>query len=331
LALVTLTLNACARSSGGDPATAEPALDPTLSPQPTVTASLVPEPSPAPPTATEIVLAALEAEAAGDVDRALSYYSSGGEWQVVDPSPLGILASGPCQPIAYSLLDRRRCLGGDGLEALMTHLLQHRATLEITDVRSTTTKNRNNTGAVVGETDVIYVKGALSFESVETGDRGTAEVLTLYALREGQIRTFGTVILGYPAESTTAAGSAADSIHGFYATTVTPADIMEDAHSGLWDIGFLPDGRYFLYDQGHLSLTGSYRTVGDQLTITDDSDCAVPEPGVHGGDQTSTYTWTIEDDALRLAVVEDGCPIREAILTSEPWARHESLGTDGTS
>jgi hypothetical protein len=57
------------------------------------------------------------------------------------------------------------------------------------------------------------------------------------------------------------------------------------------------------------------------VTITEDSDCDVPEPGVHGGDLTSTYHWSSDGTTLRLTTVEDGCPIRQNILTSNPWTQ----------
>jgi hypothetical protein len=268
------------------------------------------------------VLGALEAEAAGDLDRAMDFYSTGGEWQLVDPFPGGILGSAPCEAISWSFLERHRCIGRDELRALKDYLADQNASFEITDVRTARTQNRLNTREVIGETDVVYVRARLGIEPPDPTLGNAAEVLTVYALREGEIRTFAAIILGYEADDSPPGGTpAADTIYGMYSTTVKPADIVEASHSGLWDIAFLPDGRYFLYDQGHLSLTGHFQVSGEQVTITDDSDCAVPEPGVHGGDETSTYEWSVSREDLRLTPVEDGCPIRENILTSEPWTR----------
>lgn len=314
---MALALSACANPSAPTPAPSATVGVPSSTPMPSPTSTPESTPTSAPPTAEEIVRQALAAQAAGDIETALTYYSTGGQWLLVDLEPGGLLGSAPCAADLESPLAKRACIGGDELIGLLTYLSDHRAVLADYTVRTASTKNRNNTGAITGETDAIYVEGTLSFTAAGSGAAEAAQVLSVYAVRESQIRTFATVLLS---DGTTAL-EMPEGIYGFYATSIKPADIVEAAHSGLWDIGFLPDGRYLLYDQGHLSLTGHFTVEGDQVTITEDSDCGEPEPGVHGGDQTSTYRWSGGGTTLRLTAVEDGCPIRQNILTSESWTR----------
>jgi hypothetical protein len=317
LGLMALALSACSGPSAQTPPPVATDAVPSSTPLPTVTSTAESTPTPAPPSAEELVRQALTAQSAGEIEAALSFYSSGGQWILVDLEPRGVLASAPCAPDLLSPLEKFGCIGGDQLNGLMTYLADRHAILTDTTIRTATTKNRNNTGAVVGETDAVYVEGTLSFDPAGSGTAETAQVLTVYALREGLIRAFATVLLGYGATPL----QMPVGIYGLYTTNIKPADIIEDAHSGLWDIAFLPDGRYLLYEHGELSLTGNFTADVDQVTITEDSDCDVPEPGVHGGDLTSTYRWSADGTTLRLTAVEDGCPIRQNILTSNPWTR----------
>ncbi len=197
LGLMALALSACSGPSAQTPPPIATDAVPSSTPLPTTTPTAVSTPTSAPPTAEEIVRQALAAQSAGEIETALSYYSSGGQWILVDLEPRGVLASAPCAPDLLSPLEKLGCIGGDQLNGLMTYLADRHAVLSDTTIRTATTKNRNNTGAVVGETDAVYVEGTLSFDPAGSGTADTAQVLTVYALREGLIRAFATVLLGY--------------------------------------------------------------------------------------------------------------------------------------
>jgi hypothetical protein len=244
LGLMALALSACSGPSAQTPPPVATVAVPTTTPLPTATSTAVSTPTSAPPSAEELVRQALAAQSAGEIETALSFYSTGGQWILVDLEPGGVLASAPCAADPLSPLEKLACVGGDQLNGLLTYLADRHAVLSDTTIRTATTKNRNNTGAVVGETDAVYVEGTLSFDPAGSGTADTAQVLTVYALREGVIRAFATVLLGFG----TTPLQMPEGIYGLYTTNIKPADIIEDSHSGLWDIAFLPDGRYLLYE-----------------------------------------------------------------------------------
>lgn len=65
---------------------------------------------------------------------------------------------------------------------------------------------------------------------------------------------------------------------------------------------------------GYLAV-GHYTVAGDRITFFNDPNCSA---------ERGTYAWSLEDDVLRLEVVEDDCAfgdVRVRYLTAAPWMR----------
>lgn len=90
---------------------------------------------------------------------------------------------------------------------------------------------------------------------------------------------------------------------------------------GSWRIVFGEGGDYSAarQDLGTL-VSGTYEVSGDEVTITDEGgllSCANPQPDGEPA-PTATYAWEKTGDLLRLEPVEEGCRLRQALLSTRP-------------
>jgi hypothetical protein len=87
--------------------------------------------------------------------------------------------------------------------------------------------------------------------------------------------------------------------------------------AGGTSIEFGSDGHVHVVQGGKSVVEGTYKGVGDKLTITDESGAfACPKDKASG-----TYTWHVEKSALTLTKVDDPCDDRSSDLTGHPWQK----------
>ena len=104
-----------------------------------------------------------------------------------------------------------------------------------------------------------------------------------------------------------------------YTTTLTSADVPLGL-AGPWGLTVDSDGRFATMHDEELVVEGSYPLQADRVTFTDERAplaCQGPTRG------SGTYSWALVAGQLTLRVVEDTCPGRAAVLSSQPWARQD--------
>lgn len=83
-------------------------------------------------------------------------------------------------------------------------------------------------------------------------------------------------------------------------------------------INFGSDGRVHVLQGDKSVVEGTYKIVGNKLTLTDVSGSfACPKDKASG-----TYTWQIEESAPTLTKVDDPCDDRSSDITGHPWRKH---------
>ena len=104
-----------------------------------------------------------------------------------------------------------------------------------------------------------------------------------------------------------------------YTTTLTPRDVPSGLIGG-WGLTLDTDGRFTTKHNGELVVEGYYTLQADHITFTDERGpraCLGPTGG------SGTYGWALVAGQLTLVVIEDACPGRAAVLSSQPWARQD--------
>jgi len=104
-----------------------------------------------------------------------------------------------------------------------------------------------------------------------------------------------------------------------YTTTLTPPDVPVGL-AGPWGLTVDSDGRFATKHDGELVVEGSYTLQTDRITFTDERGplaCQGPTRG------SGTYAWALLAGQLTLRVVEEACPGRAAVLSSQPWTRQD--------
>jgi hypothetical protein len=97
------------------------------------------------------------------------------------------------------------------------------------------------------------------------------------------------------------------------------ADFPVGAYTiGEFTITFADAGQYRVSKGEEVVVEGEYKVNGDQLLLTDKGGSMACSAA---GQQTGTYRWKYEGDALTLTKVEDACPGRSAAITAAPWKR----------
>jgi hypothetical protein len=111
-----------------------------------------------------------------------------------------------------------------------------------------------------------------------------------------------------------------ESIAGTYRTTVAAStpDLRQHHMAGSWTVEFDPDG--ILNVTAPPSFTGtrsgySFRVASGQLQtdLFSDDVCAGSSPGA--------YRWVRTAHTLALALIDDPCRARAALLSRTPWER----------
>jgi hypothetical protein len=139
------------------------------------------------------------------------------------------------------------------------------------------------------------------------------------------------------AASTTAGGAPADLL-GTYRMTLKASDIpaskppeITDA-SPRWiliiaDSGGVDNGPTFTLASENLGTleSSSFSVSGDSVLLHDE-ECGNGKP------VESEYRYSLDGSTLTFTTVKNGCPdgVAEALLTSEPWQKQSSGGTDTT-
>ena len=103
---------------------------------------------------------------------------------------------------------------------------------------------------------------------------------------------------------------------GTYTTTITKEERYDLA--GPWKLTITEDNRYrwthkdLVADEGH-------------CTITENQIVFNYEDGPYGCFYfpVYTYTWAFDGEAMNLTPVEDGCLVREFVLTLHPWYKQD--------
>jgi hypothetical protein len=160
------------------------------------------------------------------------------------------------------------------------------------------------------------------------------------ARRRGRRSTVGTafrdlaitaavVVIAFTAFALRGTGPAAKPLElGSVAWTTTLAtsdpDVAREGLAGTWTVRFGSSGAVTLTaPPAYLSPTTGYRfRLDDNLVVIGlfVERCAGAAPGV--------YQFSIDADTLRFASVDDPCPHRATLLTSEPW--HAAAGPSGS-
>jgi hypothetical protein len=120
---------------------------------------------------------------------------------------------------------------------------------------------------------------------------------------------------------------------GTYERTVTKADIARTANAVVEERGFEPSPpgpRRLVIDDGSftvIDLRDNFR-ISQSLAASDDGNFDIgdyirPDKGAFCGPripQGAIYSWTLEDDLLKLEAESDSCADRDSILTGR-WKR----------
>lgn len=91
-----------------------------------------------------------------------------------------------------------------------------------------------------------------------------------------------------------------------------PAPLPDAA--GTWMLTFDSGNRYVVTKDGVAVVDGHYAVTGEKLTFNDELGVLACAGRVQG-----VYQWQLVAQTLTLSVVEDGCALRQTILTSHAW------------
>lgn len=86
--------------------------------------------------------------------------------------------------------------------------------------------------------------------------------------------------------------------------------------SGDFTVAFRSDGTFRVSEKGEAVVEGSYAVEADRITLTDKQGryaCVAEGPG--------KYTWKQNGQTLAFTKVDDSCPGRERILTTQPLTK----------
>jgi hypothetical protein len=120
-----------------------------------------------------------------------------------------------------------------------------------------------------------------------------------------------------------AVASAAPSLpNATYTMTLGPEDFppffppeIVDLLSGDWELDLTDPRNYLIRLNGAVVVIGRYTANPARLVMHDlDGPLACP-----GGLAHAVYAWSLDDDELRLASVQDRCDGRTFVLTTKPW------------
>lgn len=282
-------------------------------PAPTSTATrVVASPVAALAEPREVVARILAARQKGDAQAELDEYSSSTSWQFADATVMQLFRAHPCPLVPESAQMRVRCLGKEQIRSALEFLAELKPSIEVQSVTALVSRKRGSE-FINAKIPLVVVRYKLMPKFSEANAAKQAEVREEYVFdpETHQVNHVSTIIVAYP--NTDAAPAAFP--NGFYSSDKGPDEIREVGHTGTWEMGLMDDGRLYLFTDGYLAGTANYNMISKQLMMTDDSDCMVPEPGVHGGTQTSVYSISKTTDGLALTPADDGCPIRRDIFT----------------
>jgi len=86
--------------------------------------------------------------------------------------------------------------------------------------------------------------------------------------------------------------------------------------SGEFTVAFRSDGTFRVSEKGDVVVEGSYTVEADQIALTDKQGryaCVGEGPG--------KYTWKQNGQTLAFTKVDDSCPGREKVLTTQPLTK----------
>ena len=89
--------------------------------------------------------------------------------------------------------------------------------------------------------------------------------------------------------------------------------------SGDFTVAFRSDGTFRVSEKGDAVVEGSYTVQADRITLTDKQGryaCVAEGPG--------KYTWKQNGQTLAFTKVDDSCPGRERILTTQPLTKRNT-------
>lgn len=122
-----------------------------------------------------------------------------------------------------------------------------------------------------------------------------------------------------PSVSASPSGFSYEQIAGAYTTTLGESDpvVRDEGMSGIWSMELRPDGTQLIsppatFRDGSRQLSGIAFSVVDSTFRTN----AFVELCTSVG----TYRWALSGDRLTFTPIDDECPIRLALMSSQPWA-----------
>lgn len=89
--------------------------------------------------------------------------------------------------------------------------------------------------------------------------------------------------------------------------------------SGDFTVAFGSDGTFRVSEKSDAVVEGSYTVEADRITLTDKQGryaCVAEGPG--------KYSWKQNGQTLAFTKVDDSCPGRERILTTQPWTKRST-------
>jgi hypothetical protein len=114
-------------------------------------------------------------------------------------------------------------------------------------------------------------------------------------------------------------GPTYDAIAGTYVVTLDPANsaVSNDGLGGRWTMRLASSGEIFLSPPASFG-AGTSPLTGLAFSLTADRF----RSNIFYNDYCSsigTYTWTLKAGRLSFATVDDGCSIRQTLLSTAPW------------
>lgn len=133
-----------------------------------------------------------------------------------------------------------------------------------------------------------------------------------------------------------AAQGAADELLGVFTVTITRGDLPIGLAGGpsllgQWSLSLEDDGTYSFQRQDvGVVASGAFEVDGERVTLTEETGllpCIAT--GADGGDAAAeaSYRWELDDDALTLTPIEEGCRNRQILLATRALGGFEACAT----
>ncbi len=272
---------------------------PTVTPVPPTPTAIASTPTPSGEASIAIARAALTAESAGDVDKALAQYTDGASWVIIEGT-----ASKRHENFA-TFFNSKDAIRANLQSIAAEHLKIEVVKADVDPNLPTVTRNPEPPHDDV----TIYVRQ--TSDSLQKDGITFVQVIEYFTVQSGKIRERVSIVTHY----VEGAGTPTP-----LAQNVFPTGVYEAKFAFLNDpvqryrLVFTPDGRFYAW----LNFTGRYEIKGNQVSLTsNDPDC-----NKLNGD-SGTYTWSFDGTALVFSEVKAECKGWRAFMVGRPWVKQD--------